>query len=200
MPSFRTWPLLIFITCTHVCFAQVADEARLTNIEAKGNFEPLNDLGCVRPDKLRNTYTPADLYRSNAECIKLADYDSAVYSSALAGVYARYDTMRVADSTAHQAQSVLPMKYLASLAEEQKKAFTSRLSAVAGSAGKLAALCADIRKIGPPDYRPTYMIQHGMSAFLVGKTENSLVPNFDGAASWEKSLNSYLHCPMPKNS
>ena len=172
----------------------VARAANITNIEAPGNLQSLNDIGCASSDTLQNTYTPADLYRGVAECVRRNNYDSAVYLSALAGVYGRYDTMRVSDQSAQQAQNVVQIKYMDSLTEDQKKTYMAKLSSVASNPEKLASLCDDIRKIGPPSYQPTYMIQHGMGAFLGGGV-NGLVSNFDSAPAWEKSLGTYLHCP-----
>lgn len=170
--------------------------AQITNYEAPGNLQARTDLGCLKSEALRNTYTAADLYKSNVACVKQSDLESAVYSSALAGVYARYDSMRVADASAHQAQTVLRMNVANSLTEEERKLFMARLSAVAGDRSSLATLCGRIRVIGPPNYRPTYMIQHGMGAFI-GGSGNGLVADFDSAAAWEKSLDTYLHCPRP---
>ena len=53
---------------------------------------------------------------------------------------------------------------------------------------------AEIRRIGPPDYVPHYMIQHGMGAFMPDKGDG-LNAAFDGAMAWEQALTSYLHCP-----
>jgi hypothetical protein len=60
---------------------------------------------------------------------------------------------------------------------------------------KLSAICTRIRQIGPPDYYPRYMVQHGIQAFTGFKTPNGLVPNFDARKAWTESLTSYLHCP-----
>lgn len=169
----------------------------ITKFEAPGNLQALDNLGCVQPDALLNTYTAADLYHINAECIERKDLESAVYASALGGVYARYDTMRVADRTAHQAQTVLMLNLGNSLPEEDAKEFYARLSEAAGNPERLAAICARIRTIGAPQYHPAYMIQHGMGAFLGGgySDDEGLVENFDSASAWEKALDTYLHCP-----
>ena len=182
--------LILFLSAA-IC---VPASAQVTNYEAPGNLQARTDLGCLKIEALRNTYTAADLYRSNAACVKQDDLESAVYSSALAGVYGRYDSMRVSDQSAHQAQTVLRMNFGNSLTEEQKKLFTARLSATASNPSSLAKLCGRIREVGPPNYHPIYMIQHGMSAFT-GTKGNGLVSNFDSAAAWEKALDTYLHCP-----
>jgi hypothetical protein len=192
-------PVTLLIVLLVSACASRPEESRpkstlITNYEAPGNLQARTDLGCIKVEALKSTYTAADLYRSNAECVRAKDLDSAVYLSALAGVYARYDSMRVADQSAHQAEAVLSMNFASSLTEDEQKAFMARLSAVAGDPASLATLCSRIRVIGPPNYHPTYMIQHGIDAFT-GGSGDGLVSNFDSAASWEKSLDAYLHCP-----
>jgi hypothetical protein len=189
--------VVVATTVSIMCIAwNVTFAANITNIEAKENLESLNDIGCTSFELLRNTYTPADLYRGTAECVRKNDLDSAVFMSALAGVYGRYDAFRVSDQTARQAASVVQMKYMGSLSDDEKKQFMARLSAVAGSAEKLVILCKKIRNISAPNYHPAYMIQHGMNAFVGGNSNSGLVQNFDSSAAWEKALDSYLHCPM----
>lgn len=169
-------------------------QAQVTRYVAPGNLQARTDLGCVKAEALQNTYTAADLYQSNADCVKQKDYESAVYSSALAGVYGRYDSLRVADKSAHQAQSALLKNFSNSLSPEEQQKFMGSLAAVAGDPAGLARLCGRIRKIGPPRYFPTYMIQHGMGAFT-GDGNNALVDHFDGISAWETALDTYLHCP-----
>lgn len=144
----------------------------------------------------RNTYTAADLYQSIKACVKQDDLESAIYSSILANVYGRYDSMRVSDPSAHQAPAALRMQLQISLTEEQKKLFNTQVSATWNDPAKRVKICGRIREVGPPNYHPTYMIQHGMSAFT-GSKGNGLVADFDSAAAWEKVLETSLHCPTP---
>lgn len=186
--------ILLIAACANAAEERQPGSAQITHIFAEGNLQSRNDLGCIKVEVLQNIYTAADLYRSNAECVKLDDLDSAVYSSALAGVYARYDSMRVSDQSAHQAQDVLSLNLAEALTEDERTAFMAKMSAVAGDSVSLATLCRRIRAVGPPNYHPTYMIQHGMGAFT-GAGGNGLVSDFDGAVAWEEVLDTYLHCP-----
>ena len=163
--------------------------------EAKGNAESSNDIGCTDVAHLRNIYTPADLYRAIPVCVERNDYDSAVFISALASVYARYDQMRVADESAQQAETVLRMKYLDSLVPDQQKKFVEVLRARTNSPTKLTVMCDQIRGIGPPHYFPTYMVQHGMGAFIGNTRGDGLVTGFNGAQAWNEVLTTFLHCP-----
>ena len=155
---------LIGVACL---VAACAGSQPVKNHEAKDNVQSSNDIGCTDVAHLRNIYTPADLYRAIPVCVERNDYDSAVFISALAGVYARYDQMRVADESAYQAETVLRMKYLDSLVPDQQKKFVEVLRARTNSPTKLTAMCDQIRGIGPPHYFPTYMVQHGMARLSV---------------------------------
>lgn len=166
---------------------------RVANYEAKGNLQATIDLNCIATDKMKNTYTPADLYRAVGKCLNQGDMKKSVFLYAIAGAYARFDTQRVADATAHDANTVLTMQTFSTLADEQKTAFKQAMNRVADDPENFGKMCADIRRVGPPAYFPTYMIQHGMGAF--GGDGKGLVPNFDAAAAWKSSLDSYLHCP-----
>jgi hypothetical protein len=112
-------------------------------------------------------------------------------------VYGRYDTLRVADKTAHQAVTVLQMQMFSSMSKEKAAAFRKGLQDSLGVPASLAVVCGDIARIGPPGYHPRYMIQHGMGAFQKGEPSDGLVAGFDAPAAWKQSLDSYLHCPAP---
>lgn len=164
------------------------------NHEATGNLAAKFDLACVGAENLENRYTPADLYPAMTKCLSQSDYKKAVFISALAGVYARFDTLRVADKTAHDANAVLRMQATANVSDEQKKTFRKTMQDITGNPADFAQMCRDIAHIGPPSYFPDYMIQHGMAAF----DQNGgsvLVPDFNIADGWQTSLDSYLHCP-----
>lgn len=167
----------------------------VTNIETPGNLAPTQDIGCAKPADLRNTLTAADLYSGLAACAKAKDYKTGAFLFAMAGVYARFDTLRVADRTAHQAGTVLRMKYFDSLSTRAKKDLASQIEATLGQPAALAATCAAIRSIGAPDYYPAYMIQHGMGAVM--GSDGGLVEGFDATKAWELALDGYLHCPAP---
>lgn len=184
---------LTLVLSAAVCASALA---QITNYEAPGNLQARTDLGCLKIEALRNTYTAADLYQSIKACVKQDDLESAIYSSILANVYGRYDSMRVSDPSAHQAPAALRMQLQISLTEEQKKLFNTQVSATWNDPAKRVKICGRIREVGPPNYHPTYMIQHGMSAFT-GSKGNGLVADFDSAAAWEKVLETSLHCPTP---
>lgn len=167
----------------------------ITNYEAPGNLQSTHELGCLSVDKLSNKDTPADLYPALVKCLNQDQYDRALFIYALAGAYTRFDTLRVADETAHDAATVFLHRVIAAVPKDKMKKLASQVDNIVGDPKQLSALCAQLRKFGPPDYYPRYMVQHGMQAFTGLKTPKGLVPDFDAKKAWEESLSSYLHCP-----
>lgn len=180
-----------------LCFIGLAGGAvaaqDITNYEAPGNLQSFNAVACIGIDETKPTYTPADLYPGMMDCVEKQDFDAAAKLFALAGVYGRFDTMRVSDKTAHQAITILKMGSLGTLEEEDSKDFKSAIVRLTSNPEALSSLCASLRKLGPPSYEPVYMRQHGMGAFLGAKKD--LPKDFDAVSAFEAALDQYLHCP-----
>lgn len=181
--------------CVLVCTIGSNARAETRNYQAPGNLESKYDIGCIDSSKLSSKYSPADLYKALSKCAEQGAHKEGAFLFALAGVYGRYDTFRVADATAHQAVAVLLMQALAPLGKEKETEFREGIKATLVNPEGRAAVCKDIARIGPPNYYPRYMIQHGMDAFLKKGPSDGLVKDFEAEAAWQKSLDTYLHCP-----
>jgi len=190
--------VIVIVTASVACNSATAEppqRPQVVNHAAPGNLESNHDLGCIGGEQIENRYTPTDLYKSVAVCVRAGRYREADLLFAVAGVYGRFDTLRVSDKSAHQATQVALMQALAPLDEARKTAFRESLPKLFGDPQGLASSCREIERTGPPNYFPRYMIQHGMGAFLPAVPGNGLVENFDPKAAWKQSLDSYLHCP-----
>ncbi|MFT4172015.1 MAG: hypothetical protein QM639_05615 [Rhodocyclaceae bacterium] len=152
-------------------------------------------VGCEKPARLHNRLTPADLYPGMARCLEQEAYTDAVVIFALAGAYSHYDAQRVADATARQAHAVLLRNTLAPLDAVKQKRFLAELRQTMSKQERLQPVCREVARIGPPDYYPRYMIQHGQSAMVTGY-DDGLRPDFDREAAWRRSLDGYLRCPI----
>lgn len=172
-----------------------ANTPNIHNSEAPGNLESNNTLGCIDAGQVKNSYTPTDLYRAVAACAQSGQYEHGIFLFAIAGTYGRFDTLRVADASAHQAVAVARMMAISNLDDGQRTALQDKLQAMLGQPQGLAATCRQIERIGAPDYYPRYMVQHGMQAFLISDGSDGLVKDFDAPAAWKQALDSYLHCP-----
>lgn len=167
----------------------------ITNYEAQGNLESTNNVRCVGPDGLSRKFTPPDMYRAAAICAQQDMNKEGTFLVALAGAYGKFDTLRVADKTAHNAPNISRMTSFASLDANKISTLQANMKATFSDPAALAAICNDVIRIGPPDYFPRYMIQHGMGVFIQDpKAGNGLVDGFDASAAWSQTLGSYLHC------
>ncbi len=168
----------------------------IVNYTTEGNLEVTHQTGCVGFKGLNNKLTPADMYRGVAQCLQSGDFSNAGELYALAGLYARFDTLRVADRTAHGAITVLTMTVGQSATPQQQKKLMAEINKfLVKGTPELAATCQTVRKIGYPDYFPRYMIKHGLSAFMAEPRNRGLVTNFEAEKAWEQVLDTYLHCP-----
>jgi hypothetical protein len=166
--------------------------AQTTNYVSKGNLESKNDLACA--GGLSNKYTPADLFKGVARCITSEDYERTLLPHMLAFAYGLYDQARVADESAHEAIPALNMELSQSLDPAKLTKYNELRTAFAHDKRRQKAACARLRRIGKPDYFPTYMIQHGMGAFTGTKGDDGIVPGFNGKTAWEKVLTVSMHC------
>jgi len=169
---------------------------RSENKRVEGSLAPTRIIGCIPLSKVQNTYTPPDLYRGLVACISQDNYDFAVRLSALAGIYASFDAERVADKSAGQAKKVLVMNTFEGIPQEKKTKYIELLTQSAKDPKLLGELCREIRKIGMPDYYPSYMILHGIKAFEGNPHDGALLKDFDSQKVWTNLLTKFLHCPM----
>lgn len=177
------------------CFAtEQASRQQIINYEVAGNLESRHALGCIGAENLSSKFTPADLYQAVSLCAQQGRNREGTLLFALAGAYGRFDMLRVSDKTAHQAVTVLRMQAFGGMAPDQQNALKESVKNTLGSPDGLAAVCKEIKRIGPPNYHPGYMIQHGMGAFTRAGTDTGLVKEFNAAAAWKQSLDTYLHC------
>lgn len=168
----------------------------ITNYETKGNLEVTHTLGCIKIEEVKNTYTPADLFKAFSTCLAQDKYKEAADLYVAGGTYGYFDKLRVADKTARQAITVLIMNNTRPMDAEKKQKWKAVMDAItAADSPELAHICTTIKQTGAPDYYPAYMIQHGIKAFTKN-SGNPIVEGFDANISWTNTLKNYLHCPL----
>lgn len=156
-----------------------------------GNLKPTHKVGCVSMDKASNTWTPADVFPAMRACIDKGNYTDAVDLFSLATSYGRFDMARVPDRSAWNAIQVLQMQYLQDVTPAQKAGFNKAAEAMLQNRDDI---CMQLEKLGPPDYVPKYMIEHGMVAFTGTLKNGGLVNDFNGQSAWAEVLHDYAHC------
>ncbi len=188
--AFATIGLLLVSGCAS---QEAPKKGAVTSYEAPGNLESTHALGCIPGSSVTAQYTPADLYPAFAKCVMADRFAEATDLYAFAFAFAVYDTKRVPDKTAHQAIMVLQLENMSALPDEKKRAFGEYFERVSVPGSPSAtAICDELRRVGPPQYEPRYMIQHGMGA---ASGQPSAPPSdFDSAATWSAVLKEQIRC------
>ena len=150
---------------------------------------------CLDKSKLNSKLSPFDLWKSIATCISSENYDQGVFIYAMAGAFGRFDTLRVADKSGHQAAKALPMLVFGSLPKDKVAAFQAHVQQTLGNESTRKTYCAEIESFGPPDYFPSYMIQHGLGAFTGANSNKPFVVPFEPKVVWPEAVKEYLLCP-----
>lgn len=171
------------------------DQPNVVRYETEGNLESNNDIGCIPLSEVKNSYTPADMYRGVVACIEQGSVEDGTALFFMAGMYSRFDMNRIVDTSAHQAASMLIIQAFQPLSDEAKEPFSREMERVTQDPQALAAMCASISEVGAPDYHPRYIIQHGLNAVGFQDTAPDLVEGFDPVATWDALMSTYLHCP-----
>ena len=81
-----------------------------------------------------------------------------------------------------------------SLSDIDRAKLGDALAGFADPAGpQLKAFCRAVKAAGVPQHDPSWMIQHGMGAFL-GSGDDGLVKGFDAQSAWDLILTNEMSC------
>jgi hypothetical protein len=172
----------------------------ITNVSVEGQLAATRELACIEIQEVSADDTPPDLLTGARRCVEAKDLDRAARLVIMALTYARFDAARVVDVSARDAGQVLVMQFGRTLDADQKTGFAKAYTAAYDDRNAHRSMCTSIATVGPPKYRPDYMILHG--ADLLARLVNNLpepaggplVPNFDASATWNRLQDAYLHC------
>ena len=186
-----------------VLCAMVADSAQdrpvrpqtIINWESPGNLAATNPLGCVDAETVIASDTAADIASGARACLDERDYDRMADLIVFASAYAFYDTLRVTDPSAHAAQGALFLDRFEDISRSQRRRLLRAVDRREGDEKRLGELCAMLVAVGPPRYRPTYMIAHGLLSFPGMPKEVTAVREIDRAEGWRKTLVEFVKCP-----
>lgn len=166
----------------------------ITNFKVVGSLASKQDIGCIKIEKAKNSFTPADLYKGVSTCLAQEKFEEASALFLLAGLYSRYDAVRVTDKTAGQAGSALIVNTFANIKPDIKAKFGAAVEKDTKDPASIQRICEQIVAIGPPDYYPEYMILHGMKAFTGNPHEGAIASDFNKTATWAELQTKQLHC------
>ena len=163
---------------------------------------------CVRLDSIDNSRTPisSSTPLSMTSACKTIAMSTRSICLSFAGMDSAFDSQRVADKTAGQARQILLMALRGEMTADVQARFDAAIKDLTDHPPRHAALCEQVKKVGPPTYFPAYMVNHGLgvmqSALSNQPPPGPLVPNFDPAATWMELQTKYLDCnaeTVPKN-
>lgn len=180
--------------CITLAISVIAfNAADFINVQAPGNLEVTNKLSCISIEEVKPSYSPADLFYGVSQCLDKREYEKAAVLYSIAFAYGKYDSLRVADKSAHEALSV--MKF--NLMNAKKEHIDTFQTVVTEKFKDRAKLCKELQCIQPPEYFPRYMIQHGIQVFTQATLPNNgLIENFNAQDAWEMGVKKdYLKCP-----
>lgn len=160
--------------------------------------QPIAKEDCMRLDQIDARHTPPALYALVADCMQRNRDADAVGLFVLAGMNSSFDALRVTDRTAGQARQILIMGLFESLPTSAHDRFETAIKDLMAHPQQHVTLCEQVKKIGPPQYFPAYMVNHGMGA-VMGALANQAPPtplkaDFDAAAAWADLQSNYLNC------
>ncbi len=151
---------------------------------------------CLSRAQITASVNPAVMMAALPRCLQEGRTQEAIDLYNFAGVFSNFDRQRVADESAHGVYSAMKAVIGESMGEEAQTRFNDALRAQLApdkAPAYIAGVCKHAKRIGPPSYAPTYMLNHGMAAFT-GKG-GGLVPDFNPQQGWQNTLSNYLKCP-----
>jgi len=146
---------------------------------------------CPTVNQVNNTFSPLEMYQTLPACFETKRYDDAVNLYLISQAYGKYDALRVSDQTAHQAIAVLRMSISSMIGTEQITEFQNALKP---HINDRTQICSVLKKLGKPDYHPSYMINHGLKAFGGPQLNDGINIDFQPEIAWQETLQGYMKC------
>ena len=168
--------------------------AQVTNYQPPGNLAPTMDPGCVALAEVDARLSPPDLALGVLACGRDAKWEAAADLYVLMLLRSSFDVARVKDATAHQAGDVLSLQVSDALSDADRASIGNALASFGDPAGpRMLAFCEVAKALGASQHDPSWMLQHGIGAFL-GTKGDGLVKGFDPAAAWDRIIREDMTC------
>jgi hypothetical protein len=134
-----------------------------------------------------NDIQPAEWGWAVKDCIKQGRSGDAVRAFYAYNTTILFDQQRVRDESAHVVKDELNLWIFSATSRDQFNAMKPFINEMRAKEGAFfEATCAALIDLGPPDYRPEYMIKRGM---IPRKSEEDWqVEGFEAAQAWQQAL------------
>lgn len=149
---------------------------------------------CLSAAPTLTRHPPGELYLSAAQCIEQDRLDDAAFLFGVAGSEGRFDTRRVADTTAHQVANFLGVIFTKHVGEASSARLSDHMRSKLDDLQARQAFCRRLKGLPPPSYYPQYMLGHGMQAFTSADTKDALIALPDAHKAWASAVNEYMDC------
>lgn len=172
-----------------------AQAQEINSFEAQGNLAPNMPIDCIALEAVPRGANPVDLYIGALRCVAQGKFIAARELILLGDIAGKFDRGRVTDESAHAAPVVAKQAVQAQLDAAERRQLEASFRELGDSALR-CALGERITARGVPDYTPTYMIQHGMSALVGGSAAAALKDYENPGEAYRMLVSDYLDCPV----
>ncbi len=169
------------------------------------NLRSTYHLNCIELVSVEASYTPADLVNAVITCAQEGKFSTSIQLFFAYSVFGVFYQLRVEDTTALGATSVLNSEIFYSLTEAEVVGIRGAMTELADENGELfKQTCRILSKLGKPNYTPYYMLAHGLDAFdwkcgemrYLEKTELlEKLLDVDESDIWHQGLHEINKCP-----
>ena len=165
-------------------------------VGAQANDALPREFGCISQGELSNDMHPSELARIVRACAAEQRYDDAVQVYYTYSSYGLFDQQRVRDESAHVVLGELSQWMFAFLDRTTMTGIRAAIDKLRDPTHPFFLdTCVEIEALGPPNYRPSYMMRYGM---MPRKSEDDWQhATFDAAAAWRKAVSEINDCPIP---
>jgi len=141
-------------------------------------------VACFAMQDVTNMMAPPALYMAARTCAEAGQFDRAVPLLATADDFATYDLSRLSDKTTASARGAAITSALSGLSPETISKLQTRYRDFQTNPESVAIQCKAITKLGPPAYKPSWAINHGMAMFTGNADKDPYLHDIDAKALW----------------
>ena len=165
-----------------------------SGVQAQTTDTMPRDFGCLAQSELRNDMHPSEMARIVRACGQAARFEDAVQVYYTYSSYGLFDQQRVRDESAHVVLGELAQWMFAFLDRPTLSGMRAAIDKMRDPQHPFfRQTCDAIHELGPPSYRPEYMIRYGLVPRKSADDWQTF--GFDADAAWHKAVVEINGCP-----